>query len=182
MNVLTVTLPVVNEFATTPRFASDDRQFVYAVARRIVGSPDDAEDCAQDALVLAYRHRDAFRGESHYRTWLYRIAATTALGHLRRARRARLRFVPNDNDSALLDPPDPATPVPARLEEAEDRALIREAIATLPPRYREVLLERADATEQEVAAKLGITVGNVKIRAHRARKLLRETLERAEAI
>lgn len=179
MNVLTSTLVGMNELATTPSFAADDRQFVYAVARRIVRSPDDAEDCAQNALLLAYRHRDSFRGDSHYRTWLYRIATTTALGYLRQQRRGRLRFVANDG-SVVDERPDPAPSAVATLEQAEDRAQVQAAIAELPPLYREVLVERADATEQEVATKLGITVGNVKIRSHRARKMLKDALVRLE--
>ena len=130
MNVLTTRLADMNELACKPTFAAGDRQFVYAVARRIVRSPDDAEDCAQNALLLAYRHRDAFRGDSHYRTWLYRIAATTALGHLRQQRRARLRLVANDTDATFDQRPDPAKSAVTCIEEAEDRArkLLREKL------------------------------------------------------
>ena len=66
------------------------------------------------------------------------------------------------------------------LAEVEERATLLQALAELPSSYRNVLLERADATEPEVARRLGITVANVKIRAHRARKQLRDTLERLE--
>jgi RNA polymerase sigma-70 factor, ECF subfamily len=159
---------------TAIAFGPDDRRFVYGVARRIVRSDEDADDVAQDALLIAHRNLASFRGDSHLRTWLYRIATTTALGYLRRARRVK-DHVPMA-DLPLVDPRGTAE---ATLAEAELGALMQEAIATLSPRYRDVLLARADSTESEVAASLGISISNVKIRAHRARKYLREALTRA---
>ncbi len=155
-------------------FGPEDRRFVYGVARRIVRSDEDADDVAQDALLIAHRNLASFRGESHLRTWLYRIATTTALGHLRRTKRAK-EHVPV-SDVSLVDPRGTAE---ATLAEAELGALMLEAIAALSPLYRDVLLARADSSESEVAASLGISIANVKIRAHRARKYLREVLSRA---
>jgi RNA polymerase sigma-70 factor (ECF subfamily) len=186
LDVLTVIMNGMNDFRTpmTPpdvTFGVEDRRFVYAVARRIVGREQDAEDVTQDALLLAYSHRDSFRGDSRYRTWLYRIAATTALGHLRKQRRSRLRLAETERDDpALVAGPDPAKSASVLIEEAEDRARLNQAIDQLAPAYRDVLLARAEATENEVANRLGLTVSNVKIRAHRARKQLRELLENME--
>jgi RNA polymerase sigma-70 factor, ECF subfamily len=151
-----------------------ERGFIYAVARRIVGSAEDAEDVTQDALLLAYRHLGQFRGEAKFRTWLYRIAATTALGHLRRARRNRSHVAASD--VVLVDP---ARSPETEVADAEVAALVQRAIATLPAPYREVLSARIDDSETRVAARLGITVANVKIRAHRARKQLRTVLAEA---
>lgn len=152
-------------------FDLEDRRFVYRIARRIVRSDDDADDVAQDALLIAHRNLAHFRGDSHLRTWLYRIATTTALGYLRRARRAK-EHVPA-SEVALVDPGSSAEAV---LAEAEMDRLVREAVGALSPLYRDVLLARADSSESEVAASLGISVANVKIRAHRARKQLRSAL------
>lgn len=163
-------------------FAPDDRGYVYAIARRIIGSADDAEDVTQDALVFAYRNRHAFRGDSLYRTWLHRIAVTTALGHLRRQRRSRIDVLDADDDPSVFNrTADPAKSAEALITEAEDRAAVQRALAELPSSYRDVLLERAEATEPEVAKRLGISVANVKIRAHRARKQLRQALDQMEA-
>ncbi|MGE0401073.1 MAG: RNA polymerase sigma factor [Kofleriaceae bacterium] len=156
-------------------FSADDRGFVYAIARRIVGNAEDADDVTQDALLLAYRYRDSFRGDSRYRTWLYRIASTTALGHLRRRGRSREQLANND-ESFARDLADPAMSAESALAEHEAIAMIQAALETLPAKYRDVMLLRADATETECAARLGISVNNVKIRAHRARKQLRDAL------
>ena len=165
----------------TVTFAREDRGFIYAIARRLVGSPDDADDVTQEALLLAFCHRGSFRGDSRYRTWLYRIAATTALGHLRRQRRARVTLVADDRDQHAFDrQADLAKSASTLLEEAEDRAVVERALVELAPAYREVLLARVDADERQVARMLGISVGNVKVRAHRARKQLRATIDRIE--
>jgi len=157
-------------------FSADDRGFVYAVARRIVRSDEDAADVTQDALLLAFRHRAAFRGDSRYRTWLYRIASTTALSHLRRARRSRVELT-DPGTVSLWEARDPA-PSPETVAASRERAAATtRALGALGAGYRDVLLMRADDTpETEIARKLGLSVGNVKIRTHRARQQLRAAL------
>ncbi len=155
-------------------FGPEDRRFVYGVARRIVRTDEDADDVAQEALLIAHRNLASFRGESHLRTWLYRIATTTALGHLRRTKRVREHVQVADLPLA-----DPGGTAEASLAEAEMGVMVRKAVAMLAPPYRDVLLARAESSESEVAASLGISISNVKIRAHRARKQLREALTRA---
>lgn len=83
-----ISSPVATPFtASKVTLSAADRAFVFSVARRYVRNDQDAHDIAQDALLSAYRYRDSFRGDSHYRTWLYRIATTTALSFLRSAKR-----------------------------------------------------------------------------------------------
>lgn len=168
---------VMNDFSVS--FTPDDRSFVFAVARRIVGNDDDAADVAQDALLLAFRHRDDFRGTSRYRTWLYRIAACAALSHLRRRRRRRVADAVSigaaDVARELVSPaPDPEQQVGA----AEDVARVRGHLERLAPSYREILRLRFEAgcSEEEVAGALGLSRANVKVRTHRARHALRASL------
>ena len=153
-------------------FGPEERRFVYAVARRIVRTDEDADDVAQDALLLAHRHLASFRGDSRLKTWLYRIATTTALGHLRKTKRAGVHL-----DASELPLIDPSKSADATVGDAQIDAIVREAVATLEKPYRDVLIARAEGTEVEVAHCLGISVANVKIRAHRARKQLRAVLE-----
>src|SRR5919204_5536576 len=72
--------------AAFERFVEEYGDRVYSIALRITGSPEDAEDATQDALLAAYRHREQFRGESGLATWLYRIAVNAALQRVRRRR------------------------------------------------------------------------------------------------
>ena len=76
------------------RFRDREREFVYSVAMKYLKDRDEAADVTQDALLNAFRHRKSFRGDSRFTTWLYRVAATTALMHLRKKRRARLAAPP----------------------------------------------------------------------------------------
>lgn len=165
----------VRSTANEVTFGPEDRGFVYAVARKIVGSAEDADDVTQEALMLAYRHRDAFRGESRYRTWLYRIASTTALGHLRRRRRSREQLAPSE-ELVGIDIADEARSPERRVADAEAAEVAYRELSKLDHKYRDVVLARVDSTESETAEQLGISVANVKIRAHRARKQLRDVL------
>lgn len=173
-------MAVMNELAeetctTQPAFGPEERGFVYAVARRIVRSPEEAEDVAQDAMLLAYRFRDRFRGDARYRTWLYRIASTTALGYLRKRKRSREVLAPT-TAALAIEVPDGAPSPERALADAETSRRVLEAVAALEPKYRDVLLCRAESTDAETAAQLGLTVTNVKVRAHRARNQLRPAL------
>ena len=162
------------------KFGRDERDFVYAVAHRIVKSPEAADDVAQDALLLAYRHREAFRGDSKYRTWLYRIASTTALGYLRRGRRSRESLASSD-EAVNREIADPSRSPETLVGDLEVAARVRSVVAQLAPKYRDAVMMRTEFSEHEAAERLGITVANVKIRVHRARQQLREALAREPA-
>jgi len=161
-------------------FEPQHREFVFAVVRKFLTSAADADDVTQEALLLAYRHRDSFRGDSRYRTWLYRIAVTSALGFLRKHRRSRVHGFDAATHHLLDAMVDPARSPEEQTADSEWHERIGRALVELAPHYRAVLLARVDATEPEIAAELGISVANVKIRTHRARKQLRATLERID--
>ncbi len=165
---------VMNDSKAT--FTDHDRRFVYAVARRIVGDEDAANDVAQDAMLLAYRYRDRFRGDSRYRTWLYRIAASAALTHLRRLRRARTHLTVSLADAA--EPAMPAASPEEHVANAEAAARAHDELTALDSRFGGVLRMRLveDRSESEVARALGLSLATVKIRTHRGRHALRDAL------
>jgi RNA polymerase sigma-70 factor (ECF subfamily) len=168
---------------STVSFAPADRAFVQAVARRIVGSSAaDVDDVTQDALLLAYRHRASFRGDSRYHTWLYRIVTTAAIAHLRRRRRSRLEPIDAVAQRAIDELADPAPAADDAVADAEVRDRVARALVELTPAYREILTARLDASAEEVARRLGISVTNVKVRAHRARRQLKEKLAGFESM
>jgi RNA polymerase sigma-70 factor (ECF subfamily) len=180
MNVLTDMVTDMNDLdekpsSTAPEFGAGERAFVYAIARRIVGSPEAAEDVAQDAMLLAYVHRDAFRGDSRFRTWLYRVASTAALGHLRKVKRSR--EVLNLEDGTVPALRDPSSSPEAIVAHREAVAIASQLLADLEPAYRDVVVLRSEHTEADTAKRLGITIANVKVRAHRARAKLRTAFE-----
>jgi RNA polymerase sigma-70 factor (ECF subfamily) len=169
-------------------FNRQAREYVRAIALRYVKNPADADDVAQDALVLAFRYRDSFRGESQYATWLHRITQTAALMYLRKRRRY-WREVP---ESASLDPAErvthlerastPATAV-TTLSCREQLEQTREVVEQLGERYPEVFWRRYGQgyTETEIARDLGLSLATVKTRAHRAKLAVAAANEQGEA-
>jgi len=159
------------------------RELVFAVAMRYVKDHDAAADVAQDALLRAHRKRRSFRGDSKLSTWLYTIAATTALMHIRKANRLR-REVPVPFDPDQLEGESDlsvtsSAPSPERLLDAREQIdVVREQLARLGDKYEHIFMLRYGAghTEGEIAAKLGLTVPTVKSRAHRARQAVRAAL------
>jgi RNA polymerase sigma-70 factor (ECF subfamily) len=165
----------------SPALGDQERNYVYSVAMKYVKDEEAAADIAQDALLLAHRHRGSFRGDSRYSTWLYRIAATTALMYLRKKRRRALELLsPAKNDEEAFpevtsaDDPGPDEEVAGR----EAMRLIRRRLGELGDKYERIFWMRylEGYTETEIAAELDLTLATVKTRAHRARVAVRETL------
>jgi RNA polymerase sigma-70 factor (ECF subfamily) len=147
---------------------------VFRIARAILPDDAEAEDAAQEAWVLAWRHLHQFEGRSRFSTWLARIAAREATA---RARKRRLVLAPDVVEHAM----DEETTDAERLaSDGEARALLEEAIDGLPEAFRAVFVMRSveDMSVAETALVLGIPEDTVKTRLHRARKALREDLAR----
>jgi len=160
------------------RFDEAARGFVYAVGRRYVSDDQAADDVAQEAMLLAYRYRSSFRGSSRARTWLYRIATTTALGYLRRQARNQARVVSCDPSelAELAEAAPAASPEDSAASSELGDVLLRE-LDQLDDKYARVLrLRGEDYRDSEIAAQLGVTVATVKVRAYRGRAMLREAL------
>ena len=156
-----------------------------AVARRMLGSDEDARDVVQDAFLNAFRAIDRFEGQAKLSTWLHRIVVNAALMKLRTRRRK-----PEESLEPLLpafrENGHHADKFSAWDEKADDlaereetRQVVRDAILSLPETYREVLVLRdiEEMSTEETARSLGITPNAVKIRLHRARLALRTLLD-----
>jgi RNA polymerase sigma-70 factor (ECF subfamily) len=177
---LQVVLP--SSDSLSPALGDQERNYVYSVAMKYVRDEEAAADIAQDALLLAHRHRDSFRGDSRYSTWLYRIAATTALMYLRKKRRRALELLsPARNDEDGPAPEELGSDESSPHEEVAGReavALIRRRLGELGDKYERIFWMRyfEGYTETEIADRLDLTLATVKTRAHRARVAVRETL------
>jgi RNA polymerase sigma-70 factor (ECF subfamily) len=159
---------------------------MYALARRITGNPEDAEDVVQDAFSNVVQHLGEFRGDSSFHTWLSRIATNQALKVLRKRR--GLSTVPldeaRDGDALALPRPEFIAPWSQDPQEAGKdpsiRTLVEQALEELDEKYRVVFVLRdLQGLSTEAAAQiLGITESNLKVRLLRARLQLRERLTR----
>ena len=145
----------------------------YALCLRLVGGDaNDAKELLQDVFVRAWRRLDTFRGDSAFSSWLHRLAVNTMLENARTDGRRTARVLPMDDTSRLAGA--------ARSSGIELKLDMETAIASLPKgaRVAFVLHDVEGYQHQEIAAQLGVSVGTVKAQLHRARRLLRERLER----
>ena len=152
---------------------------LFRLALNITGNQDDAADALQEAFLKAFRALRSFRGESQFSTWLFRIAVNEARMKVRKRREVPLETIFPDDDDGDYTPTMLADwreiPSEALLKE-ETRRLVRESIADLPEKYREVLTLR-DVNGKNIAETseiLGISIGNTKVRLLRARLMLRD--------
>jgi len=129
-----------------------------------------AEEVLQDVMLAAWEHAANFRGESKVRTWLLTIARHRAINT---QRRAAPDFVPLDESTYTAD----TTPL-EKIERKNQRQALQAAIQQLPPFHQEilVLIFYHQLSGPEVAEVLGVTVGTVKSRLHRAKEMLRRIM------
>jgi RNA polymerase sigma-70 factor (ECF subfamily) len=154
-----------------------DRLFNAVV--RIVDHPEDARDVVQDAFINAYQSLASFKGDAEFYTWLYRIAFNSAVSH-RRRKRLLVSLESGREGEATIDPLDPSeeTRPGAALERADDERLVQEALNRLSPEHRAVLVLKdiEGLKYEEIADVMGVPIGTIRSRIHRARLELRDLL------
>lgn len=148
---------------------------VYTLCLRILRDPDEAAEATQDTYLKVWRGLKGFRGEALFTTWLYRIAANAAVSRQRSRKRRRTRETGDEEVLAQLHSRD-ATDVQA--EAKMDLRAVEKAVTQLPEHYRVALVLRDvyGLSIHDVAAHLKISETAAKVRVHRARKKLKETV------
>lgn len=168
---------------------------VFRLAYRFVRNESDAKEILQDTFLSVWRKLDTFKGDSMFSSWVYRVAANTALMRLRSQRRhpqISTEDLPDGfldglrptggGDGSLAHLPSPgdnwAKRPDEQLQSNEMRRHIQAAVDALPELYRTVFLVRdvEGLSTEETAEVLGISVPTVKTRLHRARIALREAI------
>ena len=150
---------------------------IWRVCWHYIGHTEDARDCAQEALLKAWRSIGAYRQDCALESWLYRICTSVCLDFQRKRRRVETEPLEEG-----FDPPDPAAPPDEQAARKQERAELRRAIAALPEEMRTVLILYALEKKkyEEIAEITGTAVGTVKSRLSRAREKLQETLSERE--
>ena len=141
------------------------------LVQRYVKSPEDAKDVTQRAFVQAYEKLDSFRGESTFRTWLYRIAINLALNHVRGA--PPIVSFPIEDVAAFTH-----SLATSKLVAAEVWRKVAARLDKLPPKQRLVVELRVfhDLSFKEVAAIVDSSEDSAKQNYHHGVKALRDTL------
>lgn len=145
-------------------------QRLYRVSRAIVQDEQEAEDIVQETYTRAYLKLDQFAGAAKFSTWLTKIAVNEALARIRK----RGRESPGASGNLGSPQSDPEQQTLRR----EAQVMIEAAVDALPGSLRSVFMLRdiEEMNTVETAECLGLTVETVKIRLHRARRLLRKDL------
>jgi RNA polymerase sigma-70 factor (ECF subfamily) len=157
---------------------------LYRIARSIVRNDSEAEDVVQEAYVRAFSHLESFRGDSSLATWLARIVMNEALGRLRKQHpTVDLETVETQRPQAeiIQFPRSGNSDDPERtMAQRQILRLVEQATDALPEIYRTVFVTRVieGMSVEETAELLGMRVETVKTRLHRARKLVREQLDK----
>lgn len=155
---------------------------VYRTCVHMMGPGEDARDCAQEALLKAFRTLKDFRGDCALESWLHRLCINVCLDALRRKKLRAAQSL-----DALMDegfgPAAPADGPYESLEKKERMEAVRRAIAGLPEdqRLAFTLVVLEELPYEDAAERLGTAVGTVKSRVNRAReKISKICLSKAE--
>jgi RNA polymerase sigma-70 factor (ECF subfamily) len=154
---------------------------VYALCLRMLRDPAEAEDLVQEVFMQVFRKIHTFRGESALSTWLHRLTANLVLMYLRRKKPSSTSLDDmTGSEEASAKPGQEIGGPDLQLSGLVDRVTLQSAIDQLPEGYKEifVLYDVQGYEHSEIAQILGRSIGNSKSQLHKARKRLRELLQR----
>ena len=154
------------------------QRYVFTLALRFTKNREDAEEVAQDSFIKVYKALGSFKQESKFSTWLYTVVYTTAMTSLRK-RNANTVTLDDEANFIQVENSNLATDV----NSAENRSrsfYLNQAISQLSADDAAVLtlFYHAEQSLEEIALIMGIETNGVKIKLFRARKRLKEQLER----
>jgi RNA polymerase sigma-70 factor, ECF subfamily len=150
---------------------------LYNFAHWLTQNRDEAEDLVQETYAKALKGFSSFQPGTNFKAWMYRILRNTFLTSRTGLKAATVPFDPDEEDPAL--PVETQTPETILIDRTS-REIMQAGIEELPVAYREVLLlcEVEEMSYQEISAAVAIPIGTVMSRLSRARRLLRQIVER----
>ncbi|MFZ4506940.1 MAG: sigma-70 family RNA polymerase sigma factor [Fimbriimonas sp.] len=165
---------------------SDTKRRAYTMALQLTRNPSDAEDLVQETYVKAWRAFDSYLPGRPFLNWLLRIMQRAYLdlrrreNPIRKAESLNSMISPSDGDVQELPIPDTAPTPDEELLRDEFRAELRKALDELPDVYRVaiVMCDLEDMSYSEIADLQKTTIGTVRSRIHRGRRLLREIVQK----
>jgi RNA polymerase sigma-70 factor (ECF subfamily) len=161
------------------KFVEHFRSKVFHYSWLICGSPQDAEEVAQETLLKVFDNFDQLREPERVRAWVFRIAKNVCLMHRRRSVFAPAHELSLEELPAASDVPESIDPPERELLRSELRAVIDRVISELPATYRAVVLLRdiEELSTEETAQVLDLSTDVVKTRLHRGRAVMRQKLD-----
>ena len=155
---------------------------VFNVAYKFVGRHDEAEDLTQDIFLKIFKALHTFDRRANFQTWLISISRNLCIDHYRSVRKER-ETLAREVDAANLTPISRERSPHVRVEQADLRRQIQEALAELPATLREAVVKRdlQEFSYQEIAEQLRLPEGTVKSRINRGRLELARQLRRIQS-
>lgn len=152
------------------------RHLVYTLALRMLGSAEDAEEAAQDVFLKAYTSLGTYNGGSKFSTWLYTITRNTCISRTRTQRPATLQR--KEGQLAMIAGLEES--INQQHEQKAKKKILAEAIKMLAIDESEIitLYYIHEQTVDEISKIAGLSGSNVKVKLYRARKKLKEILDR----
>ena len=159
---------------------------VYNIAFSFTSNFNESEDIAQNAFIKAYVNLDSFKGDSAFSTWLYRITLNECFNGIKKRKKKHISFdmpIIEGEDITLKDIlTDKNADTEQILLSEEIQYMVRSALMELPEKYRMIVTLRdiEDMSYEEISKILKISMNKVKVWLFRARKKLKEELEKKD--
>ncbi|MTI81906.1 MAG: sigma-70 family RNA polymerase sigma factor [Firmicutes bacterium] len=151
---------------------------VYSLGYKLLKSPHEAQDAAQEIFIRTHKALPTFKGQSKFSTWLYRIATNHCLDTLRRNQREQNKNVDWNNNNNQISTSDAGSQPEEALLNKEKQQAVKRSLDALPDKYRLPLIlhHYQELSYRQTAEVLEIGEAAVATRIHRAKQMLKEKL------
>ncbi|MBP9191026.1 MAG: sigma-70 family RNA polymerase sigma factor [Ignavibacteria bacterium] len=157
-------------------------QMIYNLVYRMISKKEDVEDLTQEAFIKAFNSLHNFDKQFAFSTWLFKIATNNAIDYLRKKKLYTFSIdkeIHADDSDYKFEIPDHENKPDKHILDDQLKQIINEAIETLPPKYKSVIVLRhkEEKEYEEIAKELRIPLGTVKAHIFRGRELLNKYLK-----
>lgn len=157
----------------------------YNIAYRLAGNHADAEDLTQEAFLRAYRFFDRYNRQMPFENWLYRIISNVFIDEIRKRPKIKAHSLDqpimngNAESDICLELPDFSGDPESMMLQTELDEPLQRALNALPVDFRQtvILADVEGLSYEEIAETMGCSLGTVRSRLHRGRKMLRSRLQ-----
>jgi len=157
-------------------------QLIYNLVYRMISKKEDVEDLTQEAFIKAFNSLPNFDKQFAFSTWLFKIATNNAIDYLRKKKLFTFSIdkdIEADDSDYKFEIPDHENKPDKKIIDSELRKILDEAIESLPPKYKQVIVLRhnEELDYEEIAKKMKLPLGTVKAHIFRGRELLNKYLK-----
>jgi RNA polymerase sigma factor (sigma-70 family) len=154
---------------------------IFRLISRMIHNKEEVEDLTQESFVKAFLSLSSFKEDFAFSTWLYKIATNNAIDHIRKKKLQTFsidKSIESEESDYSFELMDTEPEPDQELINAQRKKMLNDAMNSLPPRYRQVILMRhvEEKDYQEIAKILKLPLGTVKAHIFRARELLYKQL------